>query len=90
MRVDDPLGDRQAYPEALRFRRDEWCEHLADDFRRQTRPRLSDTETSTLAALDRTSYRDATPRRRRLSQRVHGVSYQVEADLLRGAPDRRR
>jgi hypothetical protein len=42
MGIDDPLSDRQAYPEAIRFRRDEWCEQRSDDFRRQTRSSVTD------------------------------------------------
>ena len=41
MRVDDRPRDREADPEAVRFRRDEWCEQRADDIRRQTRSRVA-------------------------------------------------
>jgi len=33
MRVDDRSRDRESDPEAVRFRRDEWCEQLAVDVR---------------------------------------------------------
>jgi hypothetical protein len=36
MRVDDRPRDRESDPDAVRFRRDEWCEQRAVDLRRQT------------------------------------------------------
>ena len=41
VRVDDRPRDREADPEAVRFRRHEWREQRAVDLRRQTRSRVA-------------------------------------------------
>ena len=51
MRVDDRPYDRKAYPEAVRFRRDEGREQRAENMRRQPGP-VSRTETSTSVGPD--------------------------------------
>ena len=82
MRVDDRPRDREADPEAVRFRRDEWCEQRAVDVRRQTRFRCRAPRLSTSAALTSVADRDATTGRRCLGHRVHGVHHQVHEHLL--------
>ena len=81
MSVDDRPCDREAYPEAMRFRRDEWCEQRADDIRRQTRSSVAHGDFD-IGGPDFASYREVTSRRRRLGHRVHGVHQQVHEHLL--------
>ena len=81
MRLDDRSRDRESDPEAVRFRRDEWCEQRAVDLRRQTRSSVAHRDVD-IGRPDFGADGDATTRRRRLGHRVHGVHHQVHQHLL--------
>ena len=73
--------DREAYAEALRFRRDEWREQPADDIRPQTRSSVAYGDFH-VGGRDLAADRDVTLGRRCLGHRVHGVDHQVHEHLL--------
>ena len=81
MRVDDPPCDRQADPEAVRFRRHEWREQRAVDLRRQTGSGVAHRDFD-VGGTDVAAYREVTAGRRHLGHRVHGVDHEVHEHLL--------
>src|SRR6187401_2549269 len=81
MSIDDRSRDREPYSEAVRFRRDEWCEQRADDIRGQTRSSVAHGDFES-GGSDFACYRDLPPGERHLGHRVHGVYHQVHEHLL--------
>ena len=80
MRVDDPLCDRQADPEAVRLGRHEGSEQRVHDFRRQAGSRVADRDFDG-GGRDRASIVIRRLAGGVVGQRVHGVPQQIDEHL---------